>query len=153
MTTINKLTAVSPATAGMNLPVYSPDNGDARRISVSDLLAYMQANLTFTDPGIAEFAAQYAAPSATAFDVQITDGTDNVWLRLTPTGVFADGEITLPSAPVANQEVLVNSTQVVTAFVVDGNGKTVTGAPTALAANDFFRLKYDDVNSTWYRVG
>lgn len=155
MTTINKLTAVSPATAGMNIAVYSPTNGDARRISVSDLLAYMQANLTFTAAGVAEFAAQYAAPNATAFNVQITDGSDNVWLRLTPTGAFAAGTVTLPALAnaVANQEVLVNCTQAVTALTVDGNGATVTGAPTTLAANDFFRLKYDDVTSTWYRVG
>ena len=33
------------------------------------------------------------------------------------------------------------------------NGATVTGAPTSLSANGFFRLRFDAVASVWYRVG
>ena len=44
--------------------------------------------------------------------------------------------------------------QIFTAFVVDGNGATaVTGAPTTLAANAYFKLCYDLATSTWYRIG
>jgi hypothetical protein len=32
-------------------------------------------------------------------------------------------------------------------------GATVVGAPTSLAANDFFLLRFDAVTGTWYRVG
>ena len=36
---------------------------------------------------------------------------------------------------------------------VAGNGSTVNGAPTTLAANSFFRLRFDGVFKAWYRVG
>ena len=39
-------------------------------------------------------------------------------------------------------------------LTINGNGATaVTGAPTALAANAFFRLRFDRATSSWYRVG
>ena len=39
------------------------------------------------------------------------------------------------------------------AFVVDGNGAlAVTGAPTALLANEFFTMCYDLPTQTWYRI-
>jgi hypothetical protein len=41
----------------------------------------------------------------------------------------------------------------VTTLTINGNGKTVVGGPATLAANAFFRLKYDGVLSTWFRVG
>lgn len=160
MPRINELTAVDSVSAGDLLPAYINNNGDARKVAVSVLQAYMQANLTFpTFTGQGAYTTQYAAPSSTGFDIVITDGADdntNVHLILTPTAGFATGEITLPivSSIVDKQEVLVNCTQAVTAFVVDGNGATsVTGAPSTLAANDFFRLKFDAPTSTWYRVG
>jgi hypothetical protein len=33
------------------------------------------------------------------------------------------------------------------------SGNTVTGAPTTLAANDFFTMRYDAATAAWYRVG
>lgn len=160
MTQINKLSAVDLVQAGDQLPIFSTENGDARKAAMSVLLAYMQANLTFPSfSGQGAYATQYSSPSATGFNVTITDGADdntNVHLILTPTAGYATGTITLP--PVAGlvdkQEVLVNCTQQVTALTVNGNGATaVTGEPTSLAADDFFRLKYDLPSQTWYRVG
>lgn len=154
MPTINQLSTLSTLALGDLLAIYASSNGDARKTSLSSLLAFIQANLTFPTSGV--FTTQYAAPSATLFSVAITDGSDNIHLILTPTAGFADGTIVLPAVAnaVDKQEILVNCTQVVTALVVDGNGAVaVTGAPTGLAANDFFRLKYDAATSTWYRVG
>lgn len=160
MTEINKLSAVDAVQAGDSVPIFSVTNGDARRAAMSVLLAYMQANLTFpTFTGQGAFTTQYAAPSSSGFNVAITDGADdntNVHLILTPTAGYAAGTITLP--PVAGlvdkQEVLVNCTQQVTTLTVNGNGATaVTGEPTSLAADDFFRMKYDATTDTWYRVG
>lgn len=98
---------------------------------------------------------EYAAPSATAFNVELPDTSDDLWLILTPTAGFAAGTITLPESTAAEdqQTVDVNCTQAVTTLTVAGNGATVTGAPTTLAANAFFRLRYDAVTSTWYRIG
>ena len=159
MPQINQLSAVDQLAAGDSFPIFDTSNGDARKVSASALLAFMQANLTFPDvTGVPQFETQYAAPSATGFSVTIAPTTagDNVHLILTPTAGYAAGTIVLP--PVANvidkQEVLVNCTQQVTALTVNGNGAVaVTGEPTSLGSDDFFRLKYDATVQTWYRVG
>jgi len=154
---INKLNATDTISTSDLLPLWSAINGDDRRTSFAVLLAFMQANLTFsTFTGMQEYTTQYAVPSATGFNVQITDGDDNIHLILTPTAGYAAGTITLPlfSNCVDKQEVIVNCTQQVTALTVDGNGATaVTGEPTSLGADDFFRLKYDLLSKTWYRIG
>lgn len=159
MSNINNLTAKDTLAAGDLFVVWSNANGDSRKVADSVLLAYMQANLTFPSAAANEFTTQYAAPSSSGFNVTITDGADdntNVHLILTPTAGFAAGTITLPPAAglVDKQEVLVNCTQQITTLTVAANGATaVTGEPASMAADDFFKLKYDLVTSTWYRVG
>jgi len=156
MTTINQLTATDTVTAGDLVPVYVQSNGDARKAAMSVLLAYMQANLTFPAAGLPQFTTQYAAPSASGFSVAITPGTANIHLILTPTAGFAAGTIVLPTVPgcIDKQEVQVNCTQQVTTLTINANGATaVTGEPTSLGADDFFRLKFDLPTLTWYRVG
>ncbi len=151
MSTINQLSAVDSLSLNDLIAVYSSTNGDARKASLSVLATLLSDLLTVTDGKI----TQYAAPSATAFTATITDSSASVWLVLTPTAGFAAGTIKLPSLANANdkQEVLVNCTQAVTTLTIDANGSTVTGAPTTLAANAFFRLRFDAVLSTWYRIG
>lgn len=159
MPDINQLSAVTSVSAGDQVPLYSSSNGDARKASFTTIQTYMQNNLSFATAGQVLFATQYSAPSATGFNVTVTDGASdntNVHLILTPTAGFAAGTITLP--PVAGlvdkQEVLVNCTQSVTTLTVAANGATaVTGEPSTLSANEFFKLKYDAPTSTWYRVG
>ena len=154
---ISKLNSTDQIVAGDQIPIGSQSNGDDRRIATTVLLDYMQANLTFPDvTGAPVLETQYSVPSATGFNVQITDGSDSIHLILTPTAGYAAGTITLPAVANAidKQEVLVNCTQQVTALTVDGNGATaVTGEPTSLGADDFFRLKFDIISKTWYRIG
>ncbi|MFA6093974.1 MAG: hypothetical protein WC986_13630 [Elusimicrobiota bacterium] len=147
---IDLSSADSPA-AGDQVPIYSSANGDARRASLTALKAFFNAGVSASD----DKATQYSAPSASPFTVAVTDSSASAWLVLTPTGTLAAGTITLPAVAncVDRQEILVNCTQVVTALTVAGNGATVTGAPTALAANGFFLLRFDAVTDTWYRVG
>jgi hypothetical protein len=155
--TINQLTRDNDLSAGDLVPVFSTEDGDARAAAVSVLQSYMQSNLSFSNNG--DYASQYAAPSATGFNVDVTDGASNntnVHLILTPLAGYAAGTITLPAKAslVDKQEVLVNCTQAVTALTVGLNGAAgAIGAPTTLAANAFFRLKYDAVTFNWYRVG
>ena len=151
---IDRLSTTDTIVGGDKIPVGSQSNGDDRKISVSTLLAFMQANLTFASE--TGFDTQYAAPSATGFSVQITDSSDNTHLILTPSAGYAAGTIVLPISTnlVNNQEILVNCTQAVTTLTIDGNGATaVTGEPTTLAANGYFRLKYDSQTDSWFRVG
>lgn len=153
MATINSLSATDIVTAGDLVAVYKQSNGDARKAAMSVLLAYMQDSLTFETN---EFTKQYAAPAATGFSVAVTDGSNNIWLIMTPVAGYAAGTIVLPSTAnaVDLQEILVICTQAVTALTIDGNGATdVIGEPTTLAANDYFRLKYDATTTTWYRIG
>jgi hypothetical protein len=155
MPEINKLSAVDSVVGSDLVAIFSNSNGDARKAAMSVLLTYMQDNLSFSESGIS-YATQYAAPSATDFSVQITDDSNNTHLILTPVAGYADGTIVLPAIGnvIDKQEVLVNCTQAVTTLVVDGNGAVaVTGEPSGLSANDFFRLKYDITVQTWYRVG
>lgn len=130
------------------LNLFAQKQGGWAGMSLTVLQEYMQANLTFES---VTATTQRAAPSSTGFSVTVA--ADNTWLILTPTAGFADGTIVLPSAPANGSVVLVNTTQSVSALVVDGAGKTVTGEPTSLAADSFFRMKYDDTTAAWYRIG
>lgn len=147
MTNINQLSSLDTIQLGDLLAVWSTNNGDTRKASMSLLLSFMQANLTL--PG--SLTTQYAAPSATGFSVTVAQG--DTWLLLTPTGTFAAGTIVLPGAPTDKAEVSVNCTQIVTALTVSAGGTTVTGAPTTLAAaNEFFTMRFDAATNAWYRV-
>ncbi len=151
MTTINQLATADALTLGDLMVIFSTSNGDARKASLNTLLQLIQDNL----PTSAEKVTQYAAPSATGFTVQVTDGDDSIWLVMTPAGNFALGTVMLPplASAVDKQEVLVNCSRAVTVLNVLSTGATVVGAPTSLAANDFFLLRFDAVTGTWYRVG
>ena len=151
MPTINQLSAVSSVVAGDLVPIYSQSNGDARKASMTVIGDYLQSIITSTDDKL----TQYAAPSATGFNIQINNDSLSVWLILTPVAGYAAGTLTLPlvASCIDKQEILVNTTQAVTTLTIAGNGATVTGEPTTLAADDFFRLRFDGVTDTWYRVG
>ena len=153
--TTNKYSTLTTPSAGDLLAVFDSGNSDTRKISLSALATYVLGLSTSTSGLKAEATTQYSAPSATAFNTQVTDGSDNIWLLLTPTGAFAAGTITLPSiaSVVDKQEVTVVCTQGITTLTVSGNGATgVVGAPTSITANDYFTLKYDTLYDTWYRV-
>jgi hypothetical protein len=151
MPTINQLSSTDSLSGGDLFPLYKSESGDARKVAASALKAYVLSDSSVADDKI----TQYAAPSATGFSVTITNGSNSIWLILQPTAGFAAGTLVLPLLAncVDKQEVLVNCTQAVTTLTVNGNGATVTGAPTTLAANGFFRLRFDKLAGVWYRVG
>jgi len=151
---INQLTRVTPSVSQI-VPVYDPSLGDTRSWSVTELITLLQAQLTFPISGRLEPTMQYAAPSASGFSVAITDDDKDIHLVLTPTAGFAEGTIILPALLNLrdSQILIVNCTQAVATLTIDANGAiAVTGAPTALLANDFFTLKYDAITQTWYRI-
>lgn len=151
MPTINQLSTTDSLSGGDLFPVYVSENGDARKVSGSTLRDFVLASASVADDKI----TQYAAPSATGFSVTLTNSSSSLWLILQPTGAFAAGTLVLPlvSNCVDKQELLVNCTQAVTTLTINGNGATVTGAPTTLSANGFFRLRFDGLAKVWYRVG
>lgn len=145
---INKLNSGTIKTNDQ-VPFSSFDNGQDRKASVAELLALV------TQAAVQPFPTQYAAPNATGFTVAVTALGVSAYLLLTPLAGYAAGTITLPAVAtcVDGQEFLVSCTQSVATLTVGGNGATVNGAPTALAANGFFRLRFDAVNDSWYRIG
>jgi hypothetical protein len=44
MPTINQLSAITTVSGSDLIPVYSQTNGDSRKLSITNLLAYMQAS-------------------------------------------------------------------------------------------------------------
>jgi hypothetical protein len=152
---IQNLPAVDKVSASDSLAIFSAALGADARAALSVVSSYLTTLLTV--PGA--YVTQYASPNATGFNVNILAAGSglgqNVFLLLTPTAAFAAGTITLPLSTILSdgQELMVTCTQAVTALTVAGNGAVVNGAPTSLAANGFFRLRYDRVNNSWYRVG
>lgn len=151
--TIQNLNQGTPTVAA-SVPFWDPVNGCDARCSITQLAALILCTLSSSG-----FATQYASPNASGYAVTVSPPTAGmpVWLLLTPLASYANLTINLPVG-VDGQEVLVNSTQAVTgALTVTGalvgaSNQPVNGAPTTLTANGFFRLKFNAVNGSWYRV-
>lgn len=150
MPTINQLSGLSQLSSGDLLPVYVPNNGDARKISIDQLLAFFQQQ--FASPTL---ATQLATPG-TGFNVAVpTPVAAQQWMLIQPAGTLALGTITLPlnTQTPDGTEVLVTTTQQITGFTLALNGATAAyGAPSTLAANDFFRMRYYAATNSWYRI-
>lgn len=151
MTTISQLSSLDTLSDGDQFVIYSSGNGCDRKVAASVVADYLQSKITDEDG----FISQYASPNASGFSVTVSPSTDgaDVWLLLTPLATYAAGTIVLPANAMQGQVVLVTTTQIVTALTVSGNGNSVFGAPTTLAANAFFRLRYDQIIDAWIRVG
>lgn len=150
MPTINQLPLLAQVSPGDQVPVYSPNNGDARRLPVSSLLQYFQQ--TFASPTL---ATNVYTPG-TGFNVAVpTPVADQQWMLIQPAGTLALGTITLPlnTQTPDGTEVLVTTTQQITGFTLALNGATAAyGAPSTLAAEDFFRMRFVQATNSWYRI-
>lgn len=150
MPTINQLPSLSQLSGGDQIPVYVPNNGDARKVSITQLLQYFQT--TFAAPSV---ATNIYVPTS-GFNITVpTPVSEQQWMLLQPIGVLATGTITLPlntGVPDGTQ-LLVTSTQAITLLTIGLNGATAQfGAPTSLAQNGFFTLRFYQATNSWYRV-
>jgi hypothetical protein len=150
MPTINQLAGLSQVSGGDQLPIYVPNNGDARKVSVNQLLQYFQT--TFASPTV---ATNLFTPG-TGFNVAVpTPVSEQQWMVIQSAGTLADGTVTLPlntGVPDGTQ-VLVTTTQIITSFTLALNGAAAAfGAPTTLAANAFFTMRFYQATNSWYRV-
>ena len=150
MPTINQLALLSTPNGGDQIPVYSPNNGDARRMSLNTLLAFFQQQ--FAAPTL---ATNVYTPT-TGFSIGVpTPVSQQQWMLLQPAGTLASGTITLPLNTITpdGTEVLITSTQIITTLTVALNGASnAFGAPTTLAANGFARLRFVQSQNSWYRI-
>lgn len=150
MPTINQLNQVTQLYTSDQIPVYSNANGDARKASLNQLLDLFQQQ--FASP---TETVQLVVP-ATGFNYAVTGTSVNAWVLLQPAGTLATGTVTLPVAASTadGMEVLVTTTQIITTFTLGANGAAATyGAPTTMAANAFFRMRFYQATNSWYRVG
>ena len=149
MPVINQLPTVTTLAGSDLLPVYSAVNGDARKLSLTSLIAYFQSTFTNTT------FVQNAQTPGDGFSITMVQDGQYAWLKLLPTGALATGTVVLPAPGVAadGQEILITSTLQITSFTVNGNGATaVYGAPAVFAAEDSVKFKYDLPTTSWYKV-
>jgi hypothetical protein len=150
MPTINQLSGISQVSGGDLLPVYVSNNGDARKVSITQLLQYFQQ--VFASPTV---ATNLYTP-ATGFNVTVpTPVSQQQWMILQPAGTLAAGTITLPlnTGVPDGTELIVTTTQIITSFTLALNGATAAfGAPTTLAANAFFTMRFYQATNSWYRI-
>lgn len=151
MPQIYQLPLLAQVSAGDQLAVYTPNNGDARRLPISQLLQYFQQ--TFASPTL---ATNIYTPG-TGFNVAVpTPVAAQQWILIQPAGTLATGTVTLPlnTQTPDGTEVLITSTQIITAFTLGLNGATAAfGAPTALAVAGYFRMRFVLATNSWYRIG
>jgi hypothetical protein len=143
---LSETTSLSGADA---IPVSLSSQSDARKASLTTLLAFIEAN--FASP---DFTTQINAPSSSGSSIALADQTGNLWLIINPTGAFAALTLVLPIAGNAydGQQILVTCSNSIGTLTINGNGATLVGAPTALGVGGFFTLRYNKLQSTWYCV-
>ncbi len=150
MPQINQLPLLGQVSPGDQIPVYSPNNGDARRLPISQLLQYFQK--TFASPTL---ATNVYTPG-TGFNVAVpTPVAAQQWMLIQPAGTLALGTVTLPlnTQTPDGTEVLITTTQQITGFTLAPNGAAqLYGVPTTLSAEDFFRVRFVASTNSWYRI-
>ena len=130
--------------------IWSGDNGDFRGVPLDVLKEAIKPE----QGNQSSLLVQHFNPNAN-FTLNIDNHEVGTYLVLNPSTSITTGSIKLPERyeVTDGQVVLVACSQQVTNFSVDGDNALVIGAPNALAANGFFKLKYDKLSNTWYRVG
>lgn len=153
MPTIDKLSSADALAPNDLLPVHQYANGDTRKVTVGTLAAHMHELVQGApDNTIYELAMAGASFVANALPA-VAGGS--VWAQLALSGPAPSGTINLPpiDSRANGQEVLVTCTQAVTVLAVNGFDASVAGAPASLAANGYFRLRYDSIANCWFRIG
>jgi hypothetical protein len=150
MPTINQLPLLSRVSPGDQFAVYTPNNGDARRLPVSELLTFFQQ--TFASPSL---SVNLYVPG-TGFNIQApTPVSQQQWILLQPAGLLASGTVTLPLNTLTpdGTEILITSTQTITAFSIGLNSATaIYGGVTTLNAGDAVRFRFYQPTNSWYRI-
>jgi hypothetical protein len=150
MPTINQLSPISQVSGGDQLPIYVPNNGDARRVSVTQLLQYFQQ--TFASPTL---ATNLYVPG-TGFNITVpTPVSNDQWMLLQPAGTLATGTITLPlnTGVPDGTTVLITTTQEITSLTIALNGATaIFGGVTSLAAGTATAIRFYQPTNSWYQI-
>jgi hypothetical protein len=150
MPQINQLPVLSTISSGDQLPVYSPNNGDARRTSIGSLLTFFQQS--FASPTL---ATNLYVPGS-GFNITVpTPVSQDQWMLLQPAGTLASGTITLPlnTGVPDGTTVLITSTQTISSLTIALNGATaIFGAVTSLTAGSATAIRFYQPTNSWYQI-
>ena len=150
MPTINQLPVLNTISSGDQLPVYSPNNGDARRTSIGSLLTFFQQ--TFASPTL---SVNLYVPGS-GFNITVpTPVSNDQWMLLQPAGTLATGTITLPlnTGVPDGTTVLITTTQEITSLTIALNGASaIYGAVTSLAAGTATAIRFYQPTNSWYQI-
>jgi hypothetical protein len=150
MPTINQLPVLSPISSGDQLPVYSPNNGDARRTSIGSLLTFFQQN--FASPTL---SVNLYVPGS-GFNITVpTPVSNDQWMLLQPASTLATGTITLPlnTGVPDGTTVLITSTQEITSLTIALNGASaIYGGVSFLGAGSATAIRFYQPTNSWYQI-
>lgn len=150
MPTINQLSGISQVSGGDLLPVYVSNNGDARKVSITQLLNYFQT--VFASPTV---STNLYTPG-TGFNITVpTPVSEQQWMLIQPASALASGTVTLPlntGVPDGTQ-VLITTTQEITAFTLALNGAAAGfGFPSSLYAGAGITVRFYQATNSWYNI-
>jgi hypothetical protein len=150
MPTINQLPVLNTISSGDQLPVYSPNNGDARRTSIGSLLTFFQQ--TFASPTL---SVNLYVPGS-GFNITVpTPVSNDQWMLLQPAGTLATGTITLPlnTGVPDGTSILITTTQQITSLTIALNGASaIYGGVTSLAAGTATAIRFYQPTNSWYQI-
>jgi hypothetical protein len=150
MPQINQLPVLSTVSSGDQLPVYSPNNGDARRLSIGNLLTFFQQ--TFASPTL---SVNLYVPGS-GFNITVpTPVSQDQWMLLQPAGTLATGTITLPlnTGVPDGTTVLITTTQEITSLTIALNGATALyGGVSFLGAGTATAIRFYQPTNSWYQI-
>jgi hypothetical protein len=150
MPTINQLPVLSTISSGDQLPVYSPNNGDARRTSIGSLLTFFQQS--FASPTL---SVNLYVPG-NGFNITVpTPVSNDQWMLLQPAGTLATGTITLPlnTGVPDGTTVLITSTQEITSLTIALNGASALyGGVSFLGAGSATAIRFYQPTNSWYQI-
>jgi hypothetical protein len=150
MPQINQLPVLSTVSSGDQLPVYSPNNGDARRLSIGNLLTFFQQS--FASPTL---SVNLYVPGS-GFNITVpTPVSQDQWMLLQPAGTLATGTITLPlnTGVPDGTTVLITTTQEITSLTIALNGATALyGGVTFLGAGTATAIRFYQPTNSWYQI-
>lgn len=137
---------------GDQFVLYKGNCTDFRSLPQDILLQWILENIPVVKPISA--IIQPFNPNAD-FTIAVENNAVGTYLVMNPSVSITNGTITLPQMAelTDGQEVLVTSSQEVENLTIAGNGAALIGNPNTIAADGFFKLKFDQLSLTWYRVG
>lgn len=156
MSTIPRLPTRVPV-AGDLIPFFSSSNGDDSKCSFSALATLISSILGLSGASTAVTKYLTSVDGTGAFTKSNASNSGNVWWIINLTGAEASYTLTLT---LPDESYVTDMQEFVFSFngdqnleiTFDGNGATVIASPVTITDGGSYRIRYDQINNTWYKV-